>query len=264
MVESNGYNKNNYRELLTTAIKHGYKFKNYFTFNDHTEDREIILRHDVDMSPFMALEIARIEKELSVKATYAILSDAISYNVLSEEIIAIINEIHGLGHEIALHYGVPEDFDENSRQIEERITKDIMRRYQILKTIYPYLANVFVWHNFIEGISLSKYAAFQVGSLFNSHSLKHFRYISDSNMRYSYNELIDFVNGEIPKIHLLLHPLNWVPEAGTAIGNLKEVFAELIIRRFKSLLRNRVWKEYYGKRMGGATSLESILNLLRD
>jgi peptidoglycan/xylan/chitin deacetylase (PgdA/CDA1 family) len=65
--------------------------------NQHP-DKFILLRHDVDRMPERALETARIENELDIKATYYFRTIK---NVFKPDIIL---QIRDMGHEIGYHY----------------------------------------------------------------------------------------------------------------------------------------------------------------
>ena len=69
-----------------------------------TEPRFFILRHDVDFTPAGALEMAEIEAEMGIRATYYFLLTSDFYNLLSERFASVPRRIADLGHEIGLHY----------------------------------------------------------------------------------------------------------------------------------------------------------------
>lgn len=91
-----------YREILKKAQK---------DIGSVGEKKRIILTHDIDILPSLALKMARVEADKNIKATYYVLLHSETYNALSEENINIIREIKGLGHEIALHYDGRYDFN---------------------------------------------------------------------------------------------------------------------------------------------------------
>src|SRR5262245_23044590 len=66
--------------------------------------RYFILRHDVDFCLQTALEMAQLEAQLGVRATYFILLSSPSYNVFSAPENSIPARLVELGHEVALHY----------------------------------------------------------------------------------------------------------------------------------------------------------------
>src|SRR5690606_34263406 len=61
-------------------------------------DRFVLLRHDVDRMPERALETAKIEHELGIKATYYFRTIK---SVFKPD---IIHQIREMGHEIGYHY----------------------------------------------------------------------------------------------------------------------------------------------------------------
>lgn len=75
------------------------------------ERKDIILTHDVDIFPGYALQMARLEHKLGIKATYYVLLHSEWFNALSPESMAIWREIRNLGHELALHYDGNYDSD---------------------------------------------------------------------------------------------------------------------------------------------------------
>jgi hypothetical protein len=62
------------------------------------------LRHDVDLSPEKALEMAEIEASQGIYSTYYVLLRSPFYNALTKKNIEIWKTILNLGHEIGLHF----------------------------------------------------------------------------------------------------------------------------------------------------------------
>ena len=87
-----------YKKLLQVLHTNGYSFQTLQDFIQQPEDKVIILRHDVDLKPGNALVIAKIEKEVGIKASYYFRIVKESYD---EDIIRQIAE---MGHEIGYHY----------------------------------------------------------------------------------------------------------------------------------------------------------------
>lgn len=89
-----------YRKLLNSFVDSGYGidcFSNYVDDNS-ARDKIIILRHDVDKKPANALNMAKLEKDLGIKASYYFRIARESYD---DEIIKSIDE---MGHEVGYHY----------------------------------------------------------------------------------------------------------------------------------------------------------------
>ena len=89
-----------YRELCQTLIASGYEAMTVADYLASAEKpaRLAILRHDVDRKPGNALEMAGLEKELGLRATYYF---RYNRNVFKRD---LITKIAGMGHEIGYHY----------------------------------------------------------------------------------------------------------------------------------------------------------------
>jgi hypothetical protein len=105
------YSLAHYRFALEDAKSRSYSF---LTCRDYAEgsraERELVLRHDVDMVPERSLPMARLENSMSIRGTYFFRIHANNYNALGFEVIAIMRALLDMGHEIGLH---AEPFDIN-------------------------------------------------------------------------------------------------------------------------------------------------------
>ena len=94
-----------FKEILERAKELGYVFT---TFRDYEKvsdsNRLIILRHDIDYSITRALEIAKIESDLNIKATYFVRLHSKDYNPFEFKVYIKLREIVKLGHELGLHF----------------------------------------------------------------------------------------------------------------------------------------------------------------
>jgi hypothetical protein len=90
-----------YRELCKSLLSSGY---NTITVQEYVQGQTVepfvILRHDVDRRPEMALEMAEMEKDMGIMATYYF---RMMPGVFKPEIIEMIRD---MGHEIGYHYEV--------------------------------------------------------------------------------------------------------------------------------------------------------------
>jgi hypothetical protein len=87
-----------YKQLLESFQDNGYSFQTFEEFVKKPKERVVVLRHDVDRLPQNAVDLAKIEYTLGVKASYY-------YRIVKEsnvpELIRAVNE---LNHEIGYHY----------------------------------------------------------------------------------------------------------------------------------------------------------------
>ncbi|HHN75067.1 MAG TPA: hypothetical protein ENK10_07575, partial [Acidobacteria bacterium] len=98
----------NYRMLLTKARRLGYVFPVVSELRGRlpAQPRVLLLRHDIDVSPLCALEMARIEHSLSVRSSYFVLLHSPFYHPGAPPHIDALREIVDMGFELGLHFDV--------------------------------------------------------------------------------------------------------------------------------------------------------------
>ena len=64
----------------------------------------LLLRHDIDFDLEKAVELARVENRLDLRATYFVLVRTAFYNVFSADSTQRIRELLALGHRLGLHF----------------------------------------------------------------------------------------------------------------------------------------------------------------
>jgi len=89
-----------YRELLQAAKRGGY---DWASFDRHPRPGDLFLRHDVVLSLEAALETARVEHELGVRATYFLMTESAFYNLYSHVGHYAQRQLRQWGHAIGLH-----------------------------------------------------------------------------------------------------------------------------------------------------------------
>lgn len=93
---------NEYEALLTELLSRGYTAVSITEIQQ--EQAHMFLRHDVDLCPERALQIARRESALAVRSTYYFLVSSSIYSITAAENRRILQEIIALGHEVGLHF----------------------------------------------------------------------------------------------------------------------------------------------------------------
>jgi len=93
------FTQKTYRLLLDAFLQSGYCFQTFEEFMERSaESKVVIMRHDVDEKPYNALKMARLERELGVRATYF-------FRIVKQSNVPeVIRNIAALGHEIGYHY----------------------------------------------------------------------------------------------------------------------------------------------------------------
>jgi hypothetical protein len=89
-----------YRELLDAAKAGGY---DWAAFDHVPRPGDIYLRHDVDLSLEAAVEMARIEHDLGVRATYFLMRESAFYNLESHVGLSTQRQLREWGHHVGLH-----------------------------------------------------------------------------------------------------------------------------------------------------------------
>lgn len=87
-----------YKKLLQALLGQNYSFQTFDNFLIESNNKAVILRHDVDLLPQNSLLFANIQKELGIKGSYYFRAVPESWD---EDIIL---EIASMGHEVGYHY----------------------------------------------------------------------------------------------------------------------------------------------------------------
>ena len=176
-----------YRELLAAAEVGGYRFAD---FSRDPEPGDLILRHDVDLSLEAAVELAELEGDAGVRATYFLMAESVFYNLASPAGEAAIATLRSLGHAVGLHAVYP--------------------RAEVDGRFDPVVA----WHN-----PEPEYMSAPIPGAANAMEPRFFspaHYRSDSNQHWRsgcpHEEL---AAGAFEWLQLLTHPEIWVYAGGT-------------------------------------------------
>lgn len=87
-----------YKQLLIQLIESGYSFQTFEDFVTNPDKKVVVLRHDVDKLPKNAVDLAKIENDLGIRASYY-------YRIVKESNVPkLIESVRDLNHEIGYHY----------------------------------------------------------------------------------------------------------------------------------------------------------------
>lgn len=195
-----------YRMLLDKFKEYGFSF-NYF---DNFKDKSCILRHDIDVSPKLALEMAKLEHKLGVNSTFFFMVRSPFYNLFSRANDNIVRQIIDMGHCIGLHYD--EGYYSKNISLQELVDSEIL----MLEKNFDTRINVVSFHQPSKKIIDNSIGIKQINTYDKSY-FRDIKYVSDSNMIFK-DDIIDIItSGEHSKIQLLIHPIWWM-----AYGNNTE------------------------------------------
>ncbi len=206
---------NHYKDVLKQALKLDYKisaFKDYPKINKFR--KIILLRHDIDFNIERALEVAKIDNNLGIKATYFVRLHAKDYNPFEFKAYTILREILKMGHEIGLH---SEALDV-SHITKENPVEIFKREKEILESILNIKIASAAQHGDFTGISrnyanyfFGKYKKEDVRILyqpFEDRFFKAMKYISDSLGSWREGCMCQHI-GKFDRLQICTHPNYW-------------------------------------------------------
>jgi hypothetical protein len=201
------FDLSHYRELMEAARGGGYRFA---TFGREPEPGDLFLRHDIDLSLEAALELAELEAELDVTATYLLMTESVFYNLDSPVGVAAISRLRQLGHAVGLHAAHP------NVSLDDRFDP------------------VVSWHN-----PRPEYMSDEIPGATNVYGPRYFSpatYRSDSNQHWRmgcpHDELRE---GAFPWLQVLIHPAIWVYPGDTMGETMRALVDAERSRRLEQL-----------------------------
>jgi hypothetical protein len=205
-----------YSHLLSALKDRDYSFCGFEEINTRLKEKHpfVVLRHDIDLSLRPALEIARIEHEHGVQATYFVLLRSPFYNVFSRSSAEIMLQIHDYGHQIATHLDLA--FYNND-------WANALAEIEILSKCYPYINTELVTLHSSYDLHRMPIDEFQqLDNVYGSAVRGDVAYISDSTGRWRYGHPLESEAFHTRKpIQLLTHPVWWVQAGETPSQKLE-------------------------------------------
>ena len=205
-----------YSQLLSAFKERGYSFCGFEEIGAHLAEGNpfLVLRHDIDLNLRPALEIARIEHEQGLQATYFVLLRSPFYNVFSRSSAETLLQIHGYGHQIATHIDLSFYDDDWANALME---------VEILSKCYPFINTRLVSLHSSCDLQLMPIDVFQqLDNVYGSAVRGDVAYISDSTGRWRYGHPLESEAFHARKpIQLLTHPIWWVQGGETATQKLE-------------------------------------------
>jgi len=195
----------NYRKLLTIA-KENFRFVSY-TDELSADYKNILLRHDIDLSIPNALRMAEIEKELKINATYFLQVHSEFYNPFDKENFTAIQQIVKMGHILGLHFDTHFWEVSSEEQLEKCLTID----KHTLETYFNTPIKTFSFHN--TNKTVLSYENYFYAGLINVYA-NFFKtkvgYCADSTGYWRFERLEDrLIEANDTNLQILIHPGMW-------------------------------------------------------
>lgn len=214
-----------YDEVLKLALDKGYRF---LLFQDDPKKYKkiIYLRHDIDITPDNAIKLAEIENKHRIRATYFFLLHDIFYNILEEKVLADIQTLQKLGHQIGLHFD--ENFNIDSKSI---LGKRVIQDLKLMENILGIKIITVSFHNPVAVLK-KEVQDKRFINVYSNEYFKEIKYLSDSLQRWRDGGPCEvFGKEKYDKMQILVHPVLW---------NKKPLSFQKILNSYMFLRCNRM------------------------
>jgi len=210
-----------YRDLLQAFLAKGYRPASFETCRK--DEPDLVLRHDLDFAPELALPIAEIEQDLGMPAVYFILLETPFYTVRDAHVRAAVKELIALGHEIGLHFDAAAGED-----TAEALDKAAFEQCAVLEDIAGTPVRMISFHR-PATVLLGR--AEEIGGRPHTYQPRFFSemgYCSDSRGLWRFGRpLENAAVAESRALQLLTHPIWWANDDG---GDREAALARLVAR----------------------------------
>ncbi len=197
------YSLPHYRYLLRKARELGYELpKVRDVAFDPPGGRWFLIRHDVDLTPWAALEMAELEAEEGVRTTYYFRLHAETYNLAEPGAYRAMLKIADLGHEIGLHYE-PGFHMDLGRDPLEGVRRDLARFEELLGRRTETIAQ----HQPATGPVLAEISEDHADA-YDARLVRDIPYFGDSGFHWREGCVCTKL-GLHERLHTLIHPHSW-------------------------------------------------------
>ncbi|MCK4550331.1 MAG: hypothetical protein KAT91_00075 [Candidatus Aenigmarchaeota archaeon] len=183
------------------------------------KNHKAVIRHDIDVSLKMSLEIAEIEKKLDIHATYMVMTNSLLYSLEEKESKTSILQLIKSGHEIGLHFDSSQIDSNDSDIIQHEIRKDCKKLEKITNCKVLSISFHRPTPAFLRG-------PLKIDGRINAYGKElMFWYLSDSRGRWIAGEPLPKVsNPDKLMLQILIHPIWWGKKHETAKKRLEDYF----------------------------------------
>lgn len=201
-----------YREILTAALESGYRFQGFHQPFANTT-RTVFLRHDLDICIEEAFEMAALEAELEIKATYFVLVNSPLYNPFAEDSLELLRGLQVKGHWVGLHIDLSSLPVKQPVEIEKRIG-EMLNFYQSQISLVPVVS----FHRPTSDILDRDFNTFI--STYSPRFFSEVKYLSDSRGVWREGCPCQVLKeGRYPILQILVHPIWWTLSESQSLGD---------------------------------------------
>lgn len=223
-----------YREILEIAKSNGYTFLGFHESSPSPRRKVIYLRHDLDVCIEESLDMAALEAELGVRATYFILLDSPLYNPLSVDSIELITQIQEKGHWIGLHLDSVFLTSGDKGRLEEEV-QCFLEFFGNKLNLVPVIS----FHRPVPEVLGKDFRTFV--SVYSQRFFVDIKYISDSRGVWREGcpcQLLE--RGIYTALQILVHPIWWKRMESESIYEKLQSLLGARLEEFKAYLRANI------------------------
>lgn len=201
-----GYSLPHYRAILRQAKARYWLPRVREVASDLPARDFLLIRHDVDITPWAALTMAELEHAEGVATTYYFRLHAPFYNLMDPAHLDVLQRIAAMGHEVGLHHE-PGFFLSLGRDPIEGTRRDL----RAFEDLVGFKTATIAQHQpatgpVLEAISPDHPCAYQAALV------REIPYFGDSG--FHWREGCVCTKLHLPRLHVLIHPHSWVRDAG--------------------------------------------------
>lgn len=219
-----------YAEIVETLLEHA-PVKDFADVRG--SDDFCVVRHDVDLSPERALEMATLERRMGLRSSYFFALRSSVYNALSGEVAGIVYDVAAMGHAVGLHFHVtmvpPKD------DLVECVARDIA----VMEEALGLSIDRFSFHRAPPEVLAMD---LEVQGLVNAYGSRFFGgdvlYVSDSWGEWRHGRPERVVKERARRSQVLVHPCWWSEDGGA--GSFDD-----IVRERRDALRRSMEREVF-------------------
>jgi hypothetical protein len=236
-----------YRQLIESLASRWQILTLRDAFAEPFKSESLILRHDIDISPTLALPMAEIEESLGIRSTYFV-GLHLYYNPHQPKNANAIRTIAKMGHEIGFHYDGLVYHGDEARFGENLALLD--RHVQILEEICLSRVLSIARHNPSIGNDGDPFkTAAKYNNAYDEKLLQSTRYISDSCGAWRAGGLSPCWHEPRPKrLYLLIHAEQWADRTYADRMARFEIMRERAISEYDAFFNEvrAVWRHHPG------------------
>jgi hypothetical protein len=235
-----------YRALIALALDRGYRFSSFDQLErgENLPVRRIFLRHDIDYGPRFMVDMATIEGDCRVCATYCIQLDSPWYDVASADNRAAVRAALAHGHHLGLH------FDATRLESDEEVRAGVEEHVHRLSSLFETPVRTVSFH--MPGRRPVGHLELP-GDLINTYGpplSTEVGYVSDSNQSWRGRDVREIIASDRhDRLQLLVHPFWWRTTTSTLREKMSALANELDIE-INEIVTPEQWAEMEAQESG--------------